>query len=257
MKKLVAIVASHNEAAMLDDCLRSLEFCNEILVYNLRSDDNTTEIAHKHKNVTLQLHDRPELIEMLHREIVPKVHASFVLILDPDERIDPKLAQSIKQFIKEAPKDVGIAYAPTQYYFKHRPLVGTVWGGHNKRRLLLKPKGVEIRAKMSQAYTPKEGYKVAHLNRQAGAIHHYWSDSYVQLIKKHMRYLEHEGATRHRAGQRYSLVTLLLTAPRAFWHCYVSKNGYKDGINGLGLSLVYAWYETCAFGKLKQYNGRE
>ena len=49
MAKISGIIITKNEEEMLDDALKSLSFCDEILIIDNYSTDKTLEIAQKYK----------------------------------------------------------------------------------------------------------------------------------------------------------------------------------------------------------------
>lgn len=120
------LIASCNDGFLLEDCLKSLSFCNEILLVDLESNDNTKDIAALY-GISVHKHSKVEMVEYLFPEYIPKLKNDWVMLIDPDERIDPELANDIKEYFKSIPTDCGRINVPIVYYYKNRPLKGTVW----------------------------------------------------------------------------------------------------------------------------------
>src|SRR5689334_12464375 len=85
-----AIVASCNEADLLGECLKSLSFCSEIIVYDLESTDRTREVAESHRARVIA-HERVPIVEEIRRESVNVAKFDWMFFLDPDETLTPSL----------------------------------------------------------------------------------------------------------------------------------------------------------------------
>jgi glycosyltransferase involved in cell wall biosynthesis len=100
---LSAIVITRNEAAKIADCLDSLAFCDEQIVVDCGSEDDTVRVAREHgarvehhafagfgaqKNFALSL-----------------ASGEWVLSVDADERVSPALAAEIAAAIGEKAAD--------------------------------------------------------------------------------------------------------------------------------------------------------
>ena len=98
-----AVVITKNEERNIEDCLRSVEFCDEIVVVDSFSDDRTVEIARRYTERVEQrrwngINEQREYAKGL-------ASNEWVLDLDADERISPELAAEI------AGLDLGAAFA--------------------------------------------------------------------------------------------------------------------------------------------------
>ena len=89
--KLSAVVLTQNSAAVIEDCLRSLRFCDEIIVVDSGSIDSTLALAptariFKRKLVSFAAQRNFGLKQAIH---------PWVLMIDSDERVSAKLAKEI------------------------------------------------------------------------------------------------------------------------------------------------------------------
>jgi len=241
-----AVVVSCNEGHLLERCLSSLTFCEEIIVVDLESTDNTKTIA-KRVNANILNHLRVPVVEEVHTEIWDFVRNNWVLIIDPDEYMAPGFREYIIENFNnwnDDPKLGGII-APLRYYFKDRLLKGTVWGGQKFRLLLARKNRCEFTNEVHNGRTVKDGYSIFEIDfSRAGYIHHYWLNSYRELVEKHKRYLRKEGQTRYAKGEKASLLVIIKTPIIEFGKSFLLNKGYKDGFIGLFLSAFWAWYST-------------
>ena len=97
--RLSAIVITRNEAANIGECLDSLAFCDERIVVDCGSSDDTVAIA-KQKGAQVVHHDWAGFGPQKNFAL-SLAQGDFVLSLDADERVTPELAQAIQQAISQ------------------------------------------------------------------------------------------------------------------------------------------------------------
>lgn len=123
-----ALVVSFNEADILARCLNSIQFCDEIIVYDLGSSDNSVEVA-KNAGATVRKHKRVPHAELIYAEGLSELKHDWVLLTDPDEEINAELRKELVEKFAKLPARVAAIRVPMQYYFKSHALKGTIWGG--------------------------------------------------------------------------------------------------------------------------------
>src|ERR1700737_4507131 len=98
MPTITSITITKNEAANIAKCLDSLQFCDERLVIDSGSTDNTVEIA-RQKGAQVVYH---EWIGFGPQKNFGKTltQGEWILWLDADEEITPELAAAIQQAVK-------------------------------------------------------------------------------------------------------------------------------------------------------------
>jgi hypothetical protein len=177
--------------------------------------------------------------------VAPSARNDWLLIADPDERVPPALAAELRLLLREIDDDVAIVDAPLQYVFAGHPLRGTIWGGENRRRLLVRRSAVELRPLIWSGMRVLAGFRILTLPfTPETAIEHRWANGYRDLVRKHRRYLEVERAHRAEAGEITGIRAIARTPWRSFRESFVTRRGYRDGVTGLGLSLFWAWFRT-------------
>jgi hypothetical protein len=134
--------------------------------------------------------------------VAPQARHDWLLVVDPDEEVPPALAQEVRALLPTLPDDVAAVDAPRQYYFAGKRLRGTVWGGPNKRRLLVRRTAVTLTSTIWGGMLIRDGYRVVELPFTAEtAIVHRWATGYRELVDRHRRYLELEPVDRAAAGE--------------------------------------------------------
>jgi hypothetical protein len=94
-RKISAIVTTYNEAGTISGCLDSLAWCDEILVVDSFSTDETREIAGRRERVRVL--QRPYYGAASQKNwAIDRCRFDWVLILDADERVTPELRREIE-----------------------------------------------------------------------------------------------------------------------------------------------------------------
>jgi hypothetical protein len=248
-----ALVASCNEGHLLEDCLKSLQFCDEIYFVNLESTDNSIEIATEYVTRIVSF-KKVETIEEILPVFIQKLKHDWVLLIDPDERLDPELQKDIKFFFSIIPDDCGKINVPIRYYYKNKALKGTVWGGVRFGRLLMQKSKNEISSSVHIAINLKQGYRKYTIPyNKINVDHHFWVSSFDQMLEKHKRYILKEGEAKYRKGERYNTYRLVKVTIESFYNSFFRHKGYLDGFTGLFLSFFYAWYNWESILSLKKF----
>jgi glycosyltransferase involved in cell wall biosynthesis len=250
-----AFIVSRNEGHLLEDCIKSIVFCNEIIVVNLESIDNTVTIAEKYGAKVLTMPTIP-IIEIIHHKYINITKNDWVLITDPDEVASVELINELKAYFisLDDSMSIGVIDVPLIFFFKKHALRGTSWGGVKYRTYLIHKKRFIFKPIVHSGRVLSEGYaKHIIVHNGKNHIHHFWMSGYGQIFEKHLRYLKSEGKSRFDRGQNTSIKQILITPFRQFSNSYFYLKGFKDGFIGLFLSLFRAWYFTSANIELYKY----
>jgi glycosyltransferase involved in cell wall biosynthesis len=241
---LSGLVTSRNEARLLERCLPTIAFCDELIVIDVESEDDTVAVAEAH-GARVVRHPYVPIAEWARVTVAPQARHDLLLVVDPDEEVPPALARAVAALLPELEDDVAAVDAPRRYYFGGRPLKGTVWGGPNKRRLLVRRSAVELTPTIWGGMRIEPDYRVLELPfTEDTAIVHRWARGYRDLVERHCRYLRLEPVDRAAAGEVTGYRAVAATPWRSFRESFVTKKGFRDGPTGLGLSLFWAGFRT-------------
>jgi glycosyltransferase involved in cell wall biosynthesis len=94
-----AIVITKDEEKMIEDCLKSLDFCEEIIVLDSGSNDKTVEICKKYTDRIYQ--NKFSDFASTRNEAAKHAAGIWILYIDADERISSKLKMKIAEVIKD------------------------------------------------------------------------------------------------------------------------------------------------------------
>lgn len=243
---LSAMIGSHDEAHLLRASLPSALFCDDVIVIDIASDDDTAAVA-RSLGARVIAHRWVPIAERARIDLLDEARHDWLLFLDPDEVIPPALAGQIAELVPTLEDDVAVVVCPWQFFFRGKPLRGTVWGGVGKKRMIAHRERARIRPTVHSGTGPGEGYRTVEIPYSGdNAIAHYWSNGWHDLLEKHVRYLRLEGPDRYRNGMITGYRDIAATPLASFVESFVQRRGYRDGPTGFALSLVWAAYSTLA-----------
>ncbi|MFP4514865.1 MAG: glycosyltransferase family 2 protein [Parcubacteria group bacterium] len=251
MKKLPIsiIVTTYNEEYLLAKCLSKLTFCDELLVVDLGSNDNSVEIARKYASKIIQ-HKKVPYVEKILVKFVPKLKNEWVMHIDPDEVLDENLIDEIKEKIKSS-KSIAIIRIPWVFYYKGKKIKGTVWGGKKYKRVIYNKKRVKFKDLVHNGSKIIEGDEIKIESNYA--LHHYWMNSYSQLLEKHKRYIKAEGKKRFANNERYSLQKKIKESTKSLIKNLILSKGIMYGPRSIFLSFFHVWYVWQSNNSLRKY----
>jgi glycosyltransferase involved in cell wall biosynthesis len=200
---LTALVVTCNEARRLADCLKSLRFCNERIVIDLESEDESVRIAEE-EGVRVLRHRRVPIVEQVRPYGVGLAAHDWVIFTDPDEVIPGTLAEHIAAIVG-AESDIGMIWLPCQFYFHGKPVTTAFWGSLRSKPMVFHRRRVRFPTLVHRGVALIPPYGEVRLHEEdTGSVAHFWADSYRQLFEKHRRYLRHEGKSLYQTGQRFA-----------------------------------------------------
>lgn len=245
-----AVLVVFNDARHLDECLQGIKWCDEILVVDLGSTDNSVEIAQKHVKSVLH-HEWVPIAEIIRTEIFAKAKNEWILCVDPDEIYPSMLSDILRSTLVQCAEKAAIVLAPIQYYFRGKPLTCCMWYPNNRIALMHR-----CRAHFnSNVHSPSTYFgEVIEIHWNDGpAIIHYWKDSWPLFLRSHWRYVKLEGRARYESGRRFSTTDALISTLKMIRYNLVIKKGYHCGLDGVLLSFAMGLYEMGSHLSLLKY----
>jgi glycosyltransferase involved in cell wall biosynthesis len=112
-------IACRNEADRLGPCLESVAWSDDVIVMDLESSDGSAELAERHGARVIRRAAVP-IVEMVRNEIASHARHDWILVLDPDERITPGLAEALRD-VAGRPEVHAVVVPRMNYDFGYAP----------------------------------------------------------------------------------------------------------------------------------------
>lgn len=236
------MVSVFNGEQVLDDCLKSVVFADEIIVVNNSSTDKTLEIARKYTDKIFTRPNNP-MLNINKNFGFSKATGEWILYLDADERITDELKAEIESRIKNHESGVNGYWIPRKNIIFGKWIEHSGWYPDHQLRLFKKGKG-KFPEEHVHEMVKVEG-KIEYLK---GHILHYNYDSVSQFLQKlGTIYGPNEAEQLIKNGYNFDWRDAIRFPVKEFLSRFFAREGYKDGFHGLMLSLLMAFYHLIVF----------
>ena len=231
MPRLSAIVITKNEAANIADCLDSVAFCDERIVVDCGSSDETVAIA-QHKGAQVVVHDWGGFGPQKNFAL-SLAGGDWVLSLDADERVSPKLSEAIRAALADETVD---AYEfPRLSSFCGRPMRHSDWHPDYVLRLFRRGK-----ARYTDAIVHERVICDGVIKKLSPPLIHHPVLKLEDALSRVDRYSTASAAAIVKSGRRVSFMAGIGHGLAAFLRTYVLRAGFLDGAEGFLLAVANA-----------------
>ncbi len=240
---ITAIVLCKNGALTLTHCLESLDFCENIIVGDDNSTDDSIVIAkHYHADV-IKL---PADINFSHKRnfLLEYVRTEWILFVDVDEVVTKELSQELLDGHWESKLVNGFFINRRDFFMGKRLYYGET--SHTKLlRFARKDTGKWVRS-------VHETWNISgHTDTLVGEILHFPHPTLESFFEKINRYTQLEVIERSSKARRSTAYFQLFVFPLAkFVQNYIVRFGMLDGYPGLIMAWMMSFHSLCVRIKL-------
>ena len=247
MNKVSVIIITKDEEKNISDCLRSVNWADEIIVVDSESTDRTVELA---KQFTDKIFIRKwEGYVPQKRYALSLASNEWVLSLDADERITPELKDEILSLL---PGEVDGYKIRRKNFLMNKEITSCSWEKDYQLRLFKKNKTdlnerlvhekFVAQGKIGTLKNPMIHYTFSSFSEYFSKINHYTSLKAQELIQK---------------KKRVGAWTIFSHTVSAFFAFFIIRRGFKDGIYGLIISLLHSVSTMMNYIKLWELQNRK
>jgi len=242
VSELAVIILTKDEEENIAGCIRSVSWADEVMVLDSGSTDRTVEIA---TQMGARIFTHPFRNYAEQRNIaLGLARTPWVFFVDADERATPELGREIRDVIED--ENYAGWWVPRRNYIVGKWIKHGGWYPDYQLRLLRPDK-----ARYDPAW---EVHEIVILDGQAGHLRHplihYNYRTWGELVARQWRYAPLEVRNLIKRGIRPKPWSPFSMPVREFIRRYVTLQGYKDGLHGLVLALVMAFYTMWVYSLL-------
>jgi glycosyltransferase involved in cell wall biosynthesis len=237
-----AIILTHNEEKNIKDCLDSVSWCDEKIVIDDNSSDNTVHIAKKAGAFVFS--QRLNSFSEQRNFGLHKASGDWVLFLDADERISSALWYEIIQRTNE-PIENSTGFLVNR--------VDVIWGKKLKYGESGSTKFVRLAKKNSGQWVGdvhevwKIKGKIKDLNNP---LYHYPHQSIAEFLKEINHYTELRAKELFKKKTKTNWLFIIIYPKYKFIANYIFRLGFLDGVPGLISALMMSFHSFLVRGKL-------
>jgi len=238
---LQVIILVKNEAENLQKCLPNLKFADSILVIDDYSTDNSEKVAASFGAKVTKRHLNGDFAKSRNFALT-QTKADWVLFVDADEIIPPKLQSEIKKLITK--NDSGGFYIRRLDFFKNQPLHHGDTGNTWLLRLQKKPFTV-WEGMVHEVWTPKEkSFRLKNL------FYHYPHPTIYSFLNSLNNYSDIRASELFARKISTNIFEIIIYPIGKFFNLYVIKKGILDGTVGFIHAMLMSFYSFLVRGKL-------
>ena len=248
-KKITALIITYNEIGYIENCLKSIDFADEIIVVDSYSTDGTYEyltslsnvrvIQHPFKNYTAQ---KAFTLEQASND--------WVLFVDADEVVTTELQKEIKATINSSAKHAAYWFR-REFMFQQSRLRFSGWQTDKNYRLFRKSK-----VKFSDKRIVHETLEITGSSSVLKEkLTHYCYRDFINYKHKISLYGRMKAKEAIQKGKRFSIFLLFAKPTFKFIYNYIFRLGFLDGIKGITICYLDAlgeWERYIELRRLEQ-----
>lgn len=248
MSAITIIINTLNSAQTIELALKSVRSLGPIVVVDMHSDDATVEIASKYTDQIFQ-HDRTGYVEPARNFAIEKAQTEWVLLLDSDEEITPETVQKLNELVATSPSF-------THVFFPRKNIIFGQWMQHTgwwpdvKMRFFKKGTVSWKNEIHSEPICTGTALNLP-LEEQFAIIHHHYT-SVSEWITRMDRYSTVQANELIQNNYQFDWRDCIRKPLSEFITRFFVWEGWKDGINGLTLSLMQALSWVIVYMKVKE-----
>lgn len=253
MASLSVVISAFNEEAKIRDCLKSVRsMASETVFVDGSSTDKTSQIAKEFKVRLYKRPNNPTMLNINKNFGIDKATKDWILYLDADERVTDELKKELLATIKRHTKS-----KLNGFWIPRKNIIFGKWieycGMYPDYQLRLFRRG---KGKFPAVHV----HEMIDVNGPTGHLKHDLFhlnfESISQFLYKHIElYASNEMETLHKQGYKFSYLDAIRFPAKEFLSRFFAREGYRDGLHGLMLSLLFAFYHLVIFAKIWEKEG--
>lgn len=241
--KISACIMTFNEERNIERCLKSVAWCDEVVVLDSYSTDRTLEVCAHYTDCVFQHRWQGYIGQRnLIREMATH---SWVIFLDADEEVSETLKEEIlAEFNAEDGIYAGYRF-PRRVFYLDRWIMHGEWYPDTKLRLFKKELGHSIGEEPHDQVVVKGQVKTL-----SGPLYHYTYDSVADHLETMNRFSSISAEAKYNAGYRFRWVDFMFRPVIRFMKGYFIKLGLLDGRRGLLIALISSFGVAIKYAKV-------
>lgn len=241
---ITAIVPCYNESHNIVEVLKSVSFCDEVMLVDSNSTDDTVELA------------KPLIDKLLVRDYehsasqknwaIPQAKHEWILLVDADERVTPALKEEIINLFDRIDQQPHVGYWIGRLnFFMGRQVRYSGWRNDKVIRFFKKSQ-CRYADKQVHSEIIAEG-SVGYLRNK---LTHYKYVGMDAHIKKLQRYASHQAVDYDKKTGRITGFHVIIKPIWSFCKHYFVQLGFLDGFVGLVIAYLRGYMVFMRYVKL-------
>ena len=245
---ITALVHTLNEADQIADCLRSVEWADEVYLLDSFSTDETAEIVRR-QFPQARLEQRKSLGSAAQKNYgMDQASHDWILVVDADERVTPELRNEIEALLRSDPPLWAYSIGRRNFVLGRE----VYYSGLQRDRV------TRLFHRNHARYPNRRVHADLEVNGSTGQLCekmiHLYVRSFDHMVAKMTRYGVWSAAQMHLNGRQTSAAGILGHALARFFRDYFLNLGILDGVRGMIIVGLHTYYAFWKYAKLWEFN---
>jgi glycosyltransferase involved in cell wall biosynthesis len=242
--KISAAIIAKDEEKMIEDCLKSLAWVDEIVLIDSGSTDRTCDIADKYTAKIIKV--KGGNYSDWRNEGLVNARGEWILYVDADERITPLLRKEIESLITNQQSEFNAYAIPRRNVILGKEMKHGGWWPDYVKRLYKKDKLEKWSGELHE-----EPVFTGNLDHLKNPMIHIKHSDLSQMVEKTNKWSEVEARLLYEANHPkmvwWRFIRIILTE---LWLRLIKLKGILDGVEGIIYSFYQAWSKFITYAKL-------
>ena len=245
MQKITAIIPTGNEEHNIVDAIKSIDFCDEIMIVDSFSSDKTVELAKPLADTILQR--KFEYPASQKNWAIPQAKYKWILLLDADERVTQKLKKEIIEILNSNIVCSGF-WIMRENYFMGKKVMFSGWQRDKVIRLFKRDE-----CKYENKHVHEEIINNGNIGFLRNNLIHNTFKSKKAYLQKLEKYARWQAKDYDKKVEQITLYHLGLKPLFRFLKHYIYQLGFLDGTVGFIIASYQAKAVKMRYQFLKEY----
>lgn len=266
-QSLSVVFSVRNEEKFFEEALRSVKgLADEIIVVDNESTDKTAQIAKKYTKSIYEHKNTPNSLNTTKNYGFSKTTGDWILSLDGDEIVPKELADEIRLIISTSGtgslrnfrQPTGVSQTSINGYWIPRKNI--VFGRWIQHGIWYPDKQLRLFRRGSGKFPEKHNHEYLEVAGEVSELHNHLIHQNYQTIvqfvdKMNHIYTDNEAEVLLASGKKLEWIDAIRMPASDFILNFFRRQSYKDGLHGLTLSLLQAFYSLLVFAKAWEKQG--
>ena len=242
-----AVILTKNEEKNISDCIKSVSWCDEVIVIDDNSEDRTVDLAKK-INAKIYVHSFDNDFSIQRNFGLSKAKGDWVLFVDADERVSDALAFEISNIANQITDQRLGGFSG--FYIKRNDFM---WG----RQLRFGETGGIKLLRLAKKNTGRwqgkvhENWKVkGNIGVLKNPIMHFPHRTFQEFLKEINFYTTIRADELYKKGSYANFISIVAYPLGKFILNYSLRRGFLDGVPGLIVAVSMSFHSFLVRGKL-------
>lgn len=237
MSKITTIIVGIGENSHLEECITSaLSLSHEVVLLDMGISAQNIEKCQGVSGLRIEKINPVSHVELIREDSKKYATTDYILFLDPDEVLQPKLVE----LIRSQYESYDTIKIPRKNIIMSKWIEHARWWPDYQIRVF----------KKDAAIWPTEIHKQPEIKGtelileplEELSIIHYNYETLDEFLSKMLRYAKAEAMTKFEKKEMYTLAQALKDGTNEFISRYFAGDGFKDGMHGFVLSFLQLMY---------------